>query len=386
MFVRHLSLADFRSWPAAEVDFEPGPNVLVGANGQGKTNLIEALGYVASLTSHRVSTDAPLVRYGAERAVVRCALVAGGRELRVELEISPGRANKAKLNGVAQPRVRDVLGALRCVLFAPEDLAIVRGDPGERRRFLDDLVVARSPRMAGVRSDYERVLRQRGALLKSAGASRRGGGGDRDAVAATLDVWDAHLAEHGSELLAARLAAVEALRPHAVAAYAQVAPASAELTLHYASALAEVLPELGDDLVPGRDALQAALLTELARRRPAELERGVNLVGPHRDELELGIGSLPVRGYASHGEGWSVALSLRLASYELLRGDAPAEAEPVLLLDDVFAELDAGRREQLALVASKAEQAIVTAAVASDVPEQLAGTSHRVGDGAVSRG
>ncbi len=386
MFVRHLSVADFRSWPAAEVAFEPGPNVLVGANGQGKTNLIEALGYVATLASHRVSTDAPLVRHGADRAVVRCALVAGGRELRVELEISPGRANKAKLNGVAQPRVRDVLGALRCVLFAPEDLAIVRGDPGERRRFLDDLVVARSPRMAGVRSDYERVLRQRGALLKSAGASRRGGAGDRDAVAATLDVWDAHLAEHGSELLLARLAAVAALRPHAVAAYAQVAPASAELTLHYASALAEVVPELGEDLVPDRDALRAGLLTELARRRPAELERGVNLVGPHRDELELGIGALPVRGYASHGEGWSVALSLRLASYELLRSDAPAEAEPVLLLDDVFAELDAGRREQLALVASKAEQAIVTAAVASDVPEQLAGTSHRIADGTVSRG
>jgi DNA replication and repair protein RecF len=366
MFVRHLSVADFRSWEAAEVALEPGPNVLVGANGQGKTNLVEALGYVATLASHRVSTDAPLVRHGAQRAVVRCALVAGGRELRVELEIAPGRANKAKLNGVVQARVRDVLGALRCVLFAPEDLAIVRGDPGERRRFLDDVVVARSPRMAGVRADYERVLRQRGALLKSAGSPRRGGASERDAVAATLDVWDAHLAEHGSELLAARLAAVEALRPHAVAAYSQVAPASAELTMHYATALAEVVPEL-------------------ARRRPAELERGVNLVGPHRDELELGIGALPVRGYASHGEGWSVALSLRLAEYELLRSDAAADAAPVLLLDDVFAELDAGRRDQLALVAAKAEQAIVTAAVGSDVPDQLAGTVHRIGNGSVSR-
>src|SRR6476469_1450610 len=212
MFVRHLSVADFRSWAAAEVALEPGPNVLVGANGQGKTNLIEALGYLATLGSHRVSTDAPLVRHGAPRAIVRCALVAGGRELRVELEIAPGRANRAKLNGVVQPRVRDVLGALRCVLFAPEDLAIVRGDPSERRRFLDELVVARSPRLAGVRADYERVLRQRAALLKSAAAARRSsGGGDLR----TLDVWDGHLAQHGSQLLQARLAAVKALRPHA---------------------------------------------------------------------------------------------------------------------------------------------------------------------------
>jgi len=386
MFVRHLSVADFRSWPSAELAFEPGPSVLVGANGQGKTNLIEALGYVATLGSHRVPTDAPLVRHGAERAVVRCALVAGGRELRVELEITPGRANKARLNGAPQPKARDVLGALRWVLFAPEDLAIVRGDPSERRRFLDELVIARTPRLAGVRSDYERVLRQRAALLKSSGQARRGGSaGSAGSVEATLDVWDAHLAEHGAELLAARLVAVRALRPHAVAAYGQVAPASADLTLHYACGLAGVLPELDADEVPEVEALRAALLAELARMRPTELERGVNLVGPHRDELDLGIGPLPVRGYASHGEGWSVALALRLGSYELLREEAVADAAPVLVLDDVFAELDAGRREQLALVAAKAEQSIVTAAVLSDVPEQLAGACYEVSAGTVSR-
>jgi DNA replication and repair protein RecF len=383
MYVRHLSVADFRSWTSAELALEPGPSVLVGANGQGKTNLIEALGYIATLGSHRVPTDAPLVRHGAERAVVRCAVVAGGRELRVEVEITPGRANKAKLNGAPQQRPRDILGALRWVLFAPEDLAIVRGDPSERRGFLDELVIARAPRLAATRADYERVLRQRAALLKSAGQARRGGSGD--SVAATLDVWDAHLAEHGAQLLAARLAAVQALRPHAVAAYGQVAPSSAELTLHYSSGLVEALPELATDAVPETDALQAALLAELARMRPAELERGVNLVGPHRDELDLGIGALPVRGYASHGEGWSVALALRLGSYELLRADAASDAAPVLVLDDVFAELDTSRREQLALVAAKAEQSIVTAAVLSDVPDQLAGTCYVVADGVVSR-
>jgi DNA replication and repair protein RecF len=380
MHVRHLSVTDFRSWLSADVAFEPGPTVLVGANGQGKTNLVEALGYVATLGSHRVSTDAPLVRAGAERAVIRTAVVADARELRVELEIVPGRANRAKLNGAPVSRPREVLGALRVVQFAPEDLAVVRGDPSERRRFLDELLVARAPRMAAVRADYERVLKQRAALLKSAGAARRGGD------LSTLDVWDGHLAEHGAQLVHARLAAVRALRPHAAAAYAQVAPTSAPLTMRYATSLTASLPELDDPgTVPEPGTLAAALLAELAKVRPAELERGVNLVGPHRDDVDLGLGELPVRGYASHGEGWSVALSLRLGSYELLRADELSGGDPVLVLDDVFAELDGERREQLALTASKAEQAIVTAAVVADVPDQLAGARFDVHGGGVQR-
>lgn len=383
MYVRHLSVHDFRSWESAEVALEPGASVLVGSNGQGKTNLIEALGYLATLSSHRVPSDAPLVRSGCERAQVGAAVVADGRELRVELEITPGRANKARLNGAPVPRPREVLGALRWVLFAPEDLAIVRGDPSERRRFLDELVVARSPRMAGVRADYDRVLKQRSALLKSAGSARRSGSGSD---LRTLDVWDGHLAEHGSVLLAARLAALQALRPHAVEAYARVAPASAPLTMAYSSSLAGSLPELGQPGDPPETVvLEAALLAELARMRSAELDRGVNLVGPHRDDVDLGLGELPLRGYASHGEGWSAALALRLGSYELLRADFPRGAEPILVLDDVFAELDVSRREQLALVASKAEQALITAAVISDVPEELGGARYDVHDGVVRR-
>ncbi|MEP7178550.1 MAG: DNA replication/repair protein RecF [Pseudonocardiales bacterium] len=382
MYVRHLTVTDFRSWRSADVALEPGPSVLVGANGQGKTNLVEALGYLATLSSHRVPTDAPLVRSGTDRAVIAAAIVADGRELRVEVEITPGRANRAKLNGAPVTRARDVLGALRLVLFAPEDLAIVRGDPSERRRFLDDLVVARSPRMAGVRADYDRVLKQRSALLKSAGTARRSGG---HSDLRTLDVWDGHLAEHGAQLLAARLAALAALRPHAVAAYAQVAPTSVELTLQYASSLVAALPELPDAPVPDPALLEAVLLAELARVRAAELERGVNLVGPHRDDVDLGLGELAVRGYASHGESWSTALALRLGSYELLRSDYPDGAEPILILDDVFAELDVDRREQLALVASKSEQSVITAAVASDVPDQLQGSRFDVHDGQVRR-
>ena len=375
MYVRHLSVTDFRSWVAAEVAFDPGPSVLVGPNGQGKTNLVEALGYVATLGSHRVALDAPLVREGAPRAVVRTAVVSDGRELMVELEINPGRANRARLNRGPVPRPRDVLGALRSVLFAPEDLALVRGDPGERRRFLDDLLVQRTPRYAGVRSDYDRVLKQRGALLKTARAHRGSGAG---ADLRTLDVWDGHLARFGSELLAGRLALVRALSPYVVSAYEEVARGAGPAAVTYACSLGESLPP--DE--PGPELLEAALLAELARVRSAELERGVTLVGPHRDDLVLSLAGRPAKGYASHGESWSYALALRLASYELLASDG---AEPVLVLDDVFAELDTARRGRLAALAGKAEQVLVTAAVAEDVPAELLGARYDVADGEVRR-
>ena len=376
MYVRHLSVTDFRSWAAAEVPLEPGASVFVGPNGEGKTNLVEALGYLSTLGSHRVATDLPLVREGAARAVVRCAVVSGGRELLVELEITPGKANRARLNRAPVPRPRDVLGALRSVLFAPEDQALVRGDPAERRRFLDDLLVQRTPRFAGVRADYERVLKQRGALLKTAGAARRAGGaGDLR----TLDVWDGHLARHGAELLAGRLALVRALSPYVTAAYEQVASrGGGPAELSYSCSLGDALPP-GE---PGPELLEAALLAELARLRPAEVERGVTLAGPHRDDLVLSLGGRPAKGYASHGESWSYALALRLGSYDLLSADG---AEPVLILDDVFAELDTARRGRLGALAAKAEQVLVTAAVAADVPEELLGARYDVADGEVRR-
>jgi DNA replication and repair protein RecF len=382
VFVRQLQVTDFRSWPQADLALAPGPNVLIGSNGQGKTNLIEALSYLATLGSHRVATDAPLVRHGSERAIVRAAVVHAGRELLVELEITPGRANRARINRSPAARPRDVLGIVRTVLFAPEDLALVKGDPGERRRFMDDLLVARAPRYAGVRADYDRVLKQRGALLKTAGAARRAGGaGD----IRTLDVWDGHLARHGAELLAGRLDLVADLAPHVVAAYAGVAPESVPARVRYRGTLGESMPPEygvanGERADP--EVLEAALLVELARTRAQEIDRGVSLVGPHRDELELSLGESPARGYASHGESWSFALALRLAGYELLRADG---AEPILLLDDVFAELDRRRRSALAKVAAAAEQVLVTAAVAEDVPAELAGIRFDVAEGEVRR-
>ncbi|MCW2713917.1 MAG: replication and repair protein recF [Frankiales bacterium] len=378
MHVSHVSLTDFRSWSALELELGPGSTALVGANGQGKTNLVEALGYVATLGSHRVAADLPLVRAGAERAVVRARVERDGRPTLVELEINPGKANRARVNKNPVPRAREVLGILRTVLFAPEDLSLVRGDPSERRGFLDDLLVSSAPRYAGVRSDYDRVLKQRNALLKTAFLARRSGGGDMR----TLDVWDAHLARCGAELLGARLSLVQALRPRVATAYRAVALGAegsrGTTELDYKCSLGEALPDDSFD----RDLLAAALLSELARLRPQEVERGVSLVGPHRDDLVLGLSGLPVKGYASHGESWSFALALRLASYELLRADG---GEPVLVLDDVFAELDVGRRDRLAELVGGAEQVLVTAAVAADVPEALAGSRYDVHEGQVTR-
>ncbi len=502
MHVSRIALTDFRSYPAIDLSLGPGVTGFIGPNGHGKTNLVEALAYAATLGSHRTATDAPLVRHGAERAIVRVQIDSATARTLVELEINAGCANRARLNRSAVRQPRQVIGALRTVLFAPEDLALVKGDPGERRRFLDDLLVARSPRFAAVRADYERVVKQRSALLKSAGMrgmirsrqggqSRQGGhsgaGGQAAAgMLASLDTWDEHLAQAGAELVAGRLELVERLRPLVTAAYARLADNQADARIRYRSSFAMDSAidaneggasrggvENGDDApnsedglrgdgavigqrgpsgshvvsggcgpsgriavsgergpsdrngvsgergpssggavsgdgdpsgggvasgssdgqnppraqadgehAPGKKIIAAALLDALARSRPAELDRGVCLTGPHRDELELSIGELPARGYASHGESWSLALALRLASYELLRADGE---DPVLLLDDVFAELDPGRRERLAELAVTAEQALITAAAAADVPQGLAGVRFTICDGMVER-
>ena len=357
MYVRHLGLRDFRSWAHADLELEPGRTVFVGPNGFGKTNLIEALWYSSTLGSHRVGTDAPLIRVGNERAVISTIVVNEGRECAVDLEIAAGRTNTARLNRSRVRSTREVVGVLRAVLFAPEDLALVRGDPADRRRYLDDLATVRRPAIAAVRADYDKVLRQRTALLKSlSGARHRGNQGALD----TLDVWDSRLAEHGAELMAARIDLVNQLAPEVEKAYQLLAPGSRAAAIGYRASMDGLSGEGAD-----RESLEAALLAALSARRDAELERGMCLVGPHRDDLELRLGDQPAKGFVSHGESWSFAIALRLAAYELLRADG---SEPVLLLDDVFAELDATRRRALASVAEAAEQVLITAAVIEDIP------------------
>jgi DNA replication and repair protein RecF len=386
-----LSLTDFRSYREADVRLGPGVTTFQGSNGQGKTNLVEAAGYLATFGSHRVAADAPLIRQGAERAIVRGQISTAGRESLLEIEINPGRANRVRLNKAPVPRPREVLGVLRCVLFAPEDIAVVKGDPDQRRRYLDDLLVALRPRYVGVRTDYERVLRQRTALLKSAKA--------RGAVpAGALDVWDDHLVAAGVQLTVGRLRLVRELRPFVAASYSSVSGTQRDTELAYRMSaqssgddrrLAEdrdtVDRAVGVDMLldPEPDAEKLAIMFReaLAARRRAEFERAVCLVGPHRDELELRIGGMPARGYASHGESWSLALALRLAAYQLLRSGGE---DPVLVLDDVFAELDSGRRGRLAELVSDAEQVLVTAAVPDDVPAGLAGPRFTVAGGVIS--
>ncbi len=398
MHLRHLSVVDFRSYTSAELPLEPGVTTLVGLNGQGKTNLVEAVGYLASLSSHRVATDAPLVRFGATQAVIRGAVVRDGRETMVELEITPGRANRARLNRSPLARPRDVLGSLRTVLFAPEDLALVKGDPAERRRFLDELLVARQPRWAGVRADYDKILRQRGALLKSAAPVLRRGGrrgprpanlegvdtaSERESALHTLDVWDSHLAQVGSQLLYARLRLLRDLGPYLGKAYEEVSAGQSDTRVAYRSSLREeTAGRIAAGEVPEVGELHDEVLASLAEVRGAEVERGVCLVGPHRDDVVLSLGDLPAKGYASHGESWSFALGLKLAAFQLLRHDLGDD--PVLVLDDVFAELDTGRRERLAAMVADCEQVLITAAVPADVPDTLMGRRYAVTLGSVT--
>ena len=358
MFVRHLGLRDFRSWSEVDLELTAGRTVFIGPNGFGKTNLVEALWYCATLGSHRVANDAPLVRAGTDRAIVSTIVVNDGRELAVDLEIVAGRANKARLNRAPTRSAREILGAVRAVLFAPEDLALVRGDPSERRRYLDELATVRRPRIAAVRADYDKVLRQRTALLKSAAGGRFRAD---PTLLDTLEVWDGHLAEHGAELMAARLELVNLLAPQVEKAYQVLAPASRPAAIVYRPSTGALDHAGSAGVVECREALEAAL----TRRRDTELERGMCLVGPHRDDLELILGDQPAKGFASHGESWSMALALRLAAYELLRTEG---GEPVLILDDVFAELDNSRRRALTSAVAGAEQVLVTAAVAEDIP------------------
>lgn len=398
MYLEQLSLTDFRSYAQVELSFEPGVTVLVGSNGIGKTNLMEAVGYLATLSSHRVSADAPLLRFGTERALIRAKLVRGEQSTVLELEINGSRANRARINRSNPVRARDILGICQTVLFAPEDLALVKGDPSSRRRFLDELLVSLIPRHAATRSDYDRVLKQRNALLKSARAGKFTSGHE-----ATLDVWDQHMARAGAELLHARLELVERLRPHLNSAYAQLTDGSKEAGAIYRSTLQGAFEDDGAAPAPAADPaskqgeapaedlgqLSVDELTEryvqaFALSRRKELERGISLVGPHRDELELILGTAPAKGYASHGETWSMCLSLRLASYYVMLDDArTGGSAPILILDDVFAELDVQRRRKLAAIVSGAEQVLVTAAVEDDIPVELAGRRVKVIPGGI---
>ncbi|PKI89354.1 DNA replication/repair protein RecF [Actinomycetales bacterium SN12] len=382
MIVEHLNLVDFRNYATADLALHRGPNVLVGSNGQGKTNLAEAIVFLATLGSHRVSSDAPMVKDAKDFAVIRARLAHGERKVLVEVQLNRQGSNKARING-SPSKTNELPRYAHVVLFAPEDLQIVRGDPSSRRRFADQMLIQRTPRMAGVIADYERVLRQRTALLKSARAR-----GVRGEGLSTLDVWDDKLIALGSEIIHARLRLAADLHGPVTDAYAAIAGADHRPQLEWALSVRGADPEDdsdddGDADVDPRGEIADQFRSALQAKRSKEIERGLTLVGPHRDDLILRVRDLPVKGYASHGESWSVALALRLASAELLRAESPA-GDPVLILDDVFAELDADRRQRLAALTAGYEQVIVTAAVEADIPEPLHRHVVRISAGAIT--
>jgi DNA replication and repair protein RecF len=371
MHVISLTAVDFRSYSFVEINLEPGVTTFIGSNGQGKTNLVEAISYCSTLSSHRVSQDLPLVKSDQPRAIVRTGVKYLDRTNWLEVEIWPSKTNKAKLNGSECKKTKEILGILQTITFSPEDLILVKGDPGDKRAFLDELLVQKSSSYAGVKSDYDRVLKQRNALLKSAGPARKN---NLDSVLATLDVWNDQLVNFGSQIIFARNQIINELLPYVSKSYAELAPTSKALNIKY-------LPNVATESMTQTD-LVIAMKEKLQERQQDELDRGLTLVGPHRDDMEVMIGELPAKGYASHGESWSVALALKLASFDLLKATSPA-GDPVLILDDVFAELDAARRNQLILRVKNVEQVLITAAVMEDVPKELVGNKLFVNNGKV---
>ncbi|QNH95306.1 DNA replication/repair protein RecF [Corynebacterium anserum] len=382
MYVRSLQLEDFRSWKSLDLTLKPGVVVFSGPNGHGKTNIVEALGYLAHLGSHRVNSDAAVVRENQSMALVSATAVNGTRELTARLTIRPHGANKAHINRTTLATTRELLGIVRTTLFSPEDLALVRGEPEQRRNFLDTIMIARYPRLAAVKSDYDKALRQRNALLRSHAmrSAFAPGESDEDALAAlsTLDVWDAQLAALGGQIMSARVQVVHDLAPHLAETYQRLAPESRPAHMSYTSTVDALLADSGVHLAysePGEptallspEIAEATLLQGFADKRAQEIDRGTTLLGPHRDDVILMLGSQPAKGFASHGESWSFALSLRLGAFFMQRGDG---IEPVVILDDVFAELDSSRRHALVSLVSEAEQVLITAAVNEDIPEEL---------------
>ena len=371
MHIKHLSLSNFRNYSTLELPLQPGVNLLVGRNGQGKTNLVEAIFYAATLNSHRVSGYLPLVKHQQDKAVMRILAGFEDRENLIELELNVSGANRARINRSDTPRVRDVLGLVSAVIFSPEDLDIVKRDPSNRRAFIDDLLVQLTPRLAGVFSDYDRVLKQRNTLLKtSRNLPKDSPGLD------TLAAWDDSLIKLGTEIIAFRQDLIKRIAAPLLASYEAIADEKNNPSIKYKSSLTGsniVEPEVfvEDFLVTSdREEIETQFRTKLELVKSKELERGISLVGPHRDDLVLYLGDYPAKGFVSHGESWSYALALKLASAQLLREEARA-GDPILILDDVFAELDSTRRTRLANLVSDNEQVLITAAVVEDVPAEL---------------
>lgn len=363
MFLSYLQLTNFRSYENLELRLTPGTTTYVGSNGEGKTNIVEAIGFLAYLRSHRTSSDNPLIKLGYEKAYIRAKVETAGREELLEVEINQGRANRARINQQPVRSTRELLGHLRAVLFTPEDLSLVKGDPTERRDFLDTLLISRTPRYAGVIADYEKALKQRNVLLKNRPH-------DRDLIP-----WDEHLARYGAQLIAARLQLISDLMPYVIDSYQNISEGD-QISATYKSS---------QDL-QGKTAveLEGEIASLIPNLRRAELERGVTLVGPHRDDLLLTLGPTPVKGYASQGESWSYALALRMGAYQLLSNEGGGVgAQPVLILDDVFAELDSLRRGALLSLIDESEQVFVTAAVEDDLPKEFKDRRFYVREGSV---
>jgi DNA replication and repair protein RecF len=358
------SLVGWRNYEQQSFEFTGSPTILLGANGQGKTNFVEALVYVALGRSHRTALDSVLVGSGRDHAIVRVVAEHAQRRLTVDIKVTASGGNEIRLNGVPTKR-KDVVRLLPLVLFAPEDLEIIRGDPEQRRTFLADLATESAATQVADLAEYDRVLRQRNSLLKTIRMAH----GDNS----TLDTWTDSLVQVGARVMIARRRIVEALEPLASAQYSAISSSDDRLTLALAESIAPGTPDAG---VP------TALAAAFTAKRADEIERGTTLIGPHRDDLTISLNGLAARTHSSQGEAWSCALSLRLAMIDFLRARS-AVGDPVVILDDVFAELDPERRTRLGKHVRGIEHLIITTADETTIPSDLTGVIHRVSKGRI---
>ncbi len=347
MRINKLALTNFRSYHNLELELQPGATTFIGDNGSGKTNIAEALIYLSFLSSHRVSSNQPLITLGAQQSVIRAEIERDKRILQIDLEINLNKANRAKLNQNQTRSQWEILGVCQIIYFSPEDLDLVKGDPTTRRDFLDRLLITRSPRLSGVITDYERVVKQRNTLLKTRSSQ------------SALVPWSEQLINLGAQLIAERISLINVLNPFVRQAYANLNEVKTA-SITYKSTTEGLTSNIEENIN-----ILKARLKEVSYQ---EIERGISLIGPHRDDLHLQLGDFPIKGYASHGESWSMAIALRIGSFNLLKSEGN---EPILILDDVFAELDSSRRIQLMSATKLAEQTIITAAVESDLPSEL---------------
>lgn len=361
MYISRLVLDHYRSWDTCLLDLEPGVTIIKGRNGLGKTNLVEAIEVLSTGTSHRVSSSLPLVERGRSKATVRARIQGGEDPTDYELTITTKGAKRGRINGGPSLYMRDMVGKVPCVTFSPDDQRMVSGEPLVRRSFLDEAGALLDPDYFRSRQNFAHIAQQRSALLKQLLKQGDRGTDQRNAVLSGLEIWTGQFIQAGLDLTRRRMSLVAALAGPFETLYSDLAGPGQEANLDYVPSLDEIRDQNGSE-----SAVEEAISEHFQRIYPGEVARGTNLIGPQRDDLVFGLNGMQAREFASNGEMWTLALALRLALFEVIV--QTKQVRPIVVLDDVFAQLDEGRRSQILAFAGDQDQVLITVAADGDIP------------------